>query len=68
MTMTALTAQLMQIAQPKTQADKFAVVSFAIANMVKMGIPLDRALDAVLGDGTFAEIAADVYTALRGEG
>jgi hypothetical protein len=45
-----------------------ATISARILTLVATGMTLEAAMDAVLGQGTYGAIAADVWTALRKEG
>jgi hypothetical protein len=45
-----------------------AIISARILTLVSQGMTLEVAMDAVLGQGTFKAIAADIWTALRKEG
>ena len=45
-----------------------ATISARILTLVSQGLTLEAAIDAVLGQGTYKAIAADVWTALRKEG
>lgn len=45
--------------------EKIAAISRLILSKVAAGMTLPEAVDAVLGVGRFAEIAGDVYDALR---
>lgn len=42
-----------------------AAISQAIAAKVAQGLPVNQALDAVCGAGTFAKLAGEVYESLR---
>ena len=42
-----------------------AEISRRILNLVASGVELRAAIDAVLGAGTFASVASDLYDALR---
>ncbi len=44
-----------------------AAISARILANIAAGMSMQDAIDAVLGAGTFAKIAGDVYDALRGE-
>lgn len=44
-----------------------ATISARILALVAAGQSIDAAVDAVLGAGTFARLADDLYTALRKE-
>jgi hypothetical protein len=65
--MTALTASLFAAANPQTQDEKFAVISFAIRTLTAQGISAHAAFDAVLGAGQWDGLVADLYASLRGE-
>lgn len=47
------------------QLTKHARISAAIAALVNAGAPVAVACDLVLGPGTYAALAADLYDALR---
>ena len=40
-------------------------ISAMISYLVQQGLPVNEAVDAILGEGTFAQLASDVYHALR---
>lgn len=40
-------------------------INLKIMELVAGGMPIDEALDMVLGAGTFAKLAEEVYVALR---
>lgn len=47
---------------------KQQIISARIATLIANGHSVPAAVDAVLGAGTYAKIAADVWSALRAEG
>lgn len=47
------------------QAIKNAAISAQIVANVQSGMTVQQAVDAVLGQGTYAKIAGEIYTALR---
>lgn len=44
---------------------KNAAISARIMQLVASGAPLQDAIDAVLGAGTYAQLVSDLYDALR---
>jgi hypothetical protein len=63
--MQVTTAQLNKIAALMNTTDKNAVISVAIGTLVKAGVDIKAATDAVLGEGAYTRIATEVWTALR---
>ena len=47
---------------------KQQTISARIATLIATGHSVEAAVDAVLGAGTYAKIAADVWSALRADG
>jgi hypothetical protein len=63
--MQVTTAQLNKIAALLNTTDKNLVISVAIGTLVKAGVDIREATDAVLGEGSYMKIATDVYNTLR---
>ena len=58
-------AQLNQVAALLNTTDKNLVITAAIATLVKAGVDVQVAMDAVLGAGSFMATATSVYDQLR---
>lgn len=58
-------AQLNQVAAMLNTTDKSLVITVAIHTLVKAGVDVGDAMDAVLGAGAYQRLAAQVYHALR---
>jgi hypothetical protein len=56
---------LNQIANLIGTTDRNLVINVAIATLVKSGVDIVEATDAVLGEGAYAKVAGQVYDALR---
>jgi hypothetical protein len=65
--MTALTAALVQVAKPQTQADKMYLLSFAIQTLIAQGFTAQSAQDAVLGAGSWDAMVSELYDTFRAE-
>jgi hypothetical protein len=59
------TAQLNQVAALMNTTDKNAVITVAIGTLVKAGVDIKEAVDAVMGEGAYRKIAGMVYESLR---
>ena len=60
-------ATLNKIAALLNTTDKNAVITVAIGTLVKAGVDVQVAMDAVLGEGAYLKMAGQVYHQLRGE-
>lgn len=60
-------ATLNKIAAMLNTTDKNAVITVAIGTLVKSGVDVQVAMDAVLGEGAYMKLAGEVYRQLRGE-
>lgn len=58
-------ATLNKIAAMLNTTDKNAVITVAIGTLVKSGVDVQTAMDAVLGQGAYMKMAGEVYDALR---
>ena len=56
---------LNQVASLLNTTDKNTVITVAIGTLVKSGIDLQVAFDAVLGEGAYMKMAGQVYESLR---
>jgi len=65
MTITANT--LNKIADLLNTTDKNAVLTYAVGTLVKSGVDIKDAMDAVFGEGAYMKMAGQVYHQLRGE-
>lgn len=63
--MTTATALLNMIAAETGSTDKNEVITLAIGMLVKMGAPIEQAVDAILGAGAYKKLAEQVWTTLR---
>src|SRR5262245_9215998 len=63
--MQVTTAQLNEIARMLNTTDKQLVINVAIGTLVKAGVDIKDATDAVLGEGAYTKLAHQVYDALR---
>lgn len=63
----SLFAQLAAIAQPQTQAERHALISFAIVTLTRTGMPLPAAFDAILGEGQYDSMVSSLYDTFRSE-
>jgi len=64
--MTIITAdQLNQVAELLGTTDKNAVFSAVLTTLVKSGVAINVAFDALFGDGAYRKFAGEVYAALR---
>ena len=59
------TTQLNQVASLIGSTDKNTVLTVAIGVLVKSGVAIDVAMNAVLGEGAYEKLASDVYHTLR---
>lgn len=62
---TVTTEQLNKIAALLGTTDKTAVINVAIGTLVKAGMDVADAVDAVFGEGAYKRLAAQVYHSLR---
>jgi hypothetical protein len=58
-------AQLNKIATLLGTTDRNVVINAAIATLVKSGMDITDATDAVLGEGAYMRIAGEIYNKLR---
>lgn len=63
--MSNVTNLLNTIAAEIGSTDKNEVITLAIGILVKMGAPVDRATDAILGEGSYTKLAHKVWEDLR---
>lgn len=61
------TEQLNQAAELLGTTDRNTVLTAVIGTLVKNGVDVKVALNAVFGEGTFEKIAGQVYDALRAQ-
>ena len=59
--------QLNQVAALLNTTDKSAVFTVVIGTLVKSGVDIKDAIDAVFGEGAYMKLATKVYHQLRGE-
>lgn len=59
------TTALNLIAAEMGTTDKEAVINVAIACLVKLGAPIDQAVDAILGAGEYKKFADKVWAHLQ---
>ena len=59
------TQLLNTIANALNTTDKTLVINTAIAMLVKSGVSIDKAMDAVCGAGTYNKLAAQVWEAAQ---
>ena len=59
------TQALNLIAAKMGTTDKEVVINVAIACLVKLGSPIDQAVDAILGEGTYKKFADKVWDHLQ---
>ena len=50
-----------------TPEDKNAALTAAILNAITNGATVEEAVDAILGAGTYADVASRLYDALRSQ-
>jgi hypothetical protein len=48
-----------------TNTEKNALISAAILAAVKSGKPISKAIDEILGEGTYTAVAGNLYDTLR---
>ena len=65
--MTITAEALNKIATALNTTDKNTVLTFAVGTLVKSGIDIKDAMDAVFGEGAYMKMAGQVYRQLRGE-
>lgn len=65
--MTNLYRSLAAVAQPQTQADRFAIISFGVRTLMTQGMPARAAFDAMLGDGQWDAMVSDLYDTLTAQ-
>lgn len=59
--------QLNQVAALLNTTDKNTVLTVAVGTLVKAGVDIKEAMDAVFGEGAYMKLAGQVYHQLRGE-
>ncbi len=59
--------QLNQVAALLNTTDKNTVLTVAVGTLVKAGVDIKDAMDAVFGEGAYMKLAGQVYHQLRGE-
>ena len=59
--------QLNQVAALLNTTDKATVLTVAVGTLVKAGVDIKDAMDAVFGEGACLKLAGQVYHQLRGE-
>lgn len=59
--------QLNQVAALLNTTDKTTVLTVAVGTLVKAGVDIKEAMDAVFGKGAYMKLAGQVYHQLRGE-
>lgn len=59
------TEQLNQVAELLGTTDKSVVISAVLKTLVKSGIDIQVAFDAVFGEGAYRKFAGEIYSALR---
>ena len=64
---TVSTATLNKIATLLNTTDKNTVLTYAVGTLVKSGVDIKDAMDAVFGEGAYMKLAEQVYHQLRGE-
>lgn len=47
--------------------DKNTVITLAMGVLVKSGVPVDVAMDTLMGEGSYKKLAAQVWTDLRAQ-
>lgn len=57
--------QLNQVANLIGSTDKNTVLTVALGVLVKSGVAIDVAMNAVFGEGAYEKLAADVWAAAR---
>lgn len=65
--MTTAATLLNAIAAELNTTDKTLCVNVAMSMMVKSGVAVNAAMDALFGEGSYAKMAGQVYRQLRGE-
>jgi len=63
--MTAASNFLNSIAKAMNTSDKAVVINAAIALLIKQGLPVQAAMDLIMGEGAYRELVGQVYEALR---
>ena len=59
--------QLNHVAALLNTTDKNTVLPVAVGTLVKAGVDIKEAMDAVFGEGAYMKLAGQVYHQLRGE-
>ncbi len=59
--------QLNQVAALLNTTDKNTVLTVAVGTLVKAGVDIKDAMDAVFGEGAYMKLAGQVYHQLGGE-
>lgn len=63
--MTTASYLLNKIAAALNTTNKTVVINTAVAMLVKQGLPVQKAIDLIMGEGAYREIVGQVYEALR---
>ena len=59
--------QLNQVAALLNTTDKATVLTVAVGTLVKAGVDIKDAMDAVFGEGAYMKLAGQGYHQMRGE-